>query len=62
MDVATIFSLSMAQCTAWRTTGSRRSGFPLLLGLFQQLNPSSWKPTAGAATVAVPGTSARTFS
>ena len=58
MAEATILSLSMAQCTARRMDASRSSGSPLLRGLCQQLKPSSWKPTAGAATVVVPGTSA----
>ena len=53
--VAAIWRLSMAQWTARRMDGSRRSGFPLLRGLSQQLKPSSWKPIAGEATVAVPG-------
>ncbi len=54
-----IFSLSIAQATAWRMFTSRVSGLPFESGESQQLKLSWWKPIAGPASTAVPGMSLR---
>ena len=61
MEAATMACLSIAQLTAWRTATSRSRGLPLDLSLFQQLNPSSWKPMAGAFDALLPASSLRSL-
>ena len=55
IEIALIFSLSIAHATAWRTLTSRVSGLPLDLGESQQLKLSWWKPIDGPASTVVPG-------
>ena len=55
MEMVSIFSLSIAQATAWRMLTSRSSGSPFDFGESQQLKLSWWKPIDGPASTVVPG-------